>query len=72
LFYWRRAAKNSKPSSIIDLLRRAAVAVITAGLDQQPVTASHGPGTAMDFALTLIEILAGAEKRHEVEKGLVR
>ena len=33
---------------------------------------SRGPGTAMDFALTLIETLAGKVKRDEVEKGLVR
>ena len=40
-------------------------------VDGQVVT-SRGPGTAMDFALQLIEILAGMEKREEVEKGLVR
>jgi len=33
---------------------------------------SRGPGTAMDFALTLVERLAGAAKRQEVEAGLVR
>ena len=36
------------------------------------VITSRGPGTAMDFALELIEILAGAEKRNEVETALVR
>jgi 4-methyl-5(b-hydroxyethyl)-thiazole monophosphate biosynthesis len=33
---------------------------------------SRGPGTAMDFALTLVERLAGKAKRDEVEAGLVR
>lgn len=36
------------------------------------LTTSRGPGTAMDFALTLIEILAGKIRRDEVERGLVR
>lgn len=33
---------------------------------------SRGPGTAMDFALTLVERLAGLAKRQEVEAGLQR
>ena len=33
---------------------------------------SRGPGTAMDFALVLLERLMGAAKRQEVEAGLVR
>lgn len=50
------------------------------GLDyrEDPVVAdgkiitSRGPGTAMDFALELIEVLAGRHKRDEVESGLQR
>jgi protein deglycase len=33
---------------------------------------SRGPGTAMDFALTLVERLTGQAKRIEVEAGLQR
>lgn len=36
------------------------------------IITSRGPGTAMDFALTLIEQLAGKAKRDEVEAALVR
>jgi 4-methyl-5(b-hydroxyethyl)-thiazole monophosphate biosynthesis len=36
------------------------------------VITSRGPGTAMDFGLTLIEHLAGRERRDAVEAALVR
>lgn len=36
------------------------------------VLTSRGPGTAMDFALALVETLAGSEKRQQVEAALVR
>jgi len=36
------------------------------------IITSRGPGTTMDFALTLVERLSGKAKRDEVEAGLVR
>ncbi len=36
------------------------------------IVTSRGPGTAMDFALTLVELLAGRAKRVEVESALQR
>lgn len=36
------------------------------------VITSRGPGTAMEFALSLIEQLLGSDKRHEVEAPLMR
>jgi len=36
------------------------------------VITSRGPGTAMDFSLTLIEILAGKATRDQVEQALAR
>ncbi len=36
------------------------------------IVTSRGPGTAMDFALQLIELLEGKERRNEVNLQLVR
>ena len=36
------------------------------------ILTSRGPGTAMDFALTIIETLVGKAKRDQVEQGLMR
>lgn len=48
--------------------RLSAAAVVRDGT----VVTSRGPGTAMDFTLALVEVLAGRAKRDEVEAGLVR
>jgi len=44
----------------------------TAVVEDKKIITSRGPGTAMDFSLTLVERLAGKAKRDEVEAGLVR
>jgi 4-methyl-5(b-hydroxyethyl)-thiazole monophosphate biosynthesis len=36
------------------------------------VLTSRGPGTAMDFALALVEVLTGTDTRQQVEAALVR
>ncbi|HQR50046.1 MAG TPA: DJ-1/PfpI family protein [Methylophilaceae bacterium] len=36
------------------------------------IVTSRGPGTAMDFALTLVELLVGKASRERVESGLER
>ena len=36
------------------------------------IITSRGPGTAIDFTLTLIELLLGSDKKEDVEKQLVR
>ncbi|MDA8127801.1 MAG: DJ-1/PfpI family protein [Betaproteobacteria bacterium] len=52
---------------------RTGIALSTAAVVRDgKVLTSRGPGTAMDFALALVETLAGAAKRQEVETALVR
>lgn len=56
---------NQQDWSQIQLVEQAVV------VDGQRVT-SRGPGTAMDFALTLIGLLAGPATQQDVAAGLVR
>jgi len=44
----------------------------TAVVEDGKLITSRGPGTAMDFALVLVERLVGKAKRDEVEAGLQR
>jgi len=50
------------------LVMKRSSAVVEDGM----LITSRGPGTAMDFALTLVERLAGKDKRLTVEAGLQR
>lgn len=40
-------------------------------VESQKVITSRGPGTAMEFALTIVECLMGKEKRDEITGPLV-
>ncbi len=57
----------------LDKLKPAVAAYLTEPVvvDGKVVT-SRGPGTAMDFALTLVELLAGQGTRDQVEAALLR
>ena len=58
---------------ILDALNRADIhQQADAVVEDGKVITSRGPGTVMDFALTLVEKLLGKAKRDEVERGLVR
>ena len=58
---------------VLDPMQFPATKVTTATVEiDGNVITSKGPGTAMDFALTLIECLCGAEKRQEITTQLQR
>lgn len=46
--------------------------VMAAVVVDGPVVTSRGPGTALDFALTLVALLQGEDKAREVEAALQR
>jgi 4-methyl-5(b-hydroxyethyl)-thiazole monophosphate biosynthesis len=57
----------------IDPIKFPAVKLETHGVVRDgKVITSRGPGTAMDFALELIEVLTNRATREQVEAGLVR
>jgi 4-methyl-5(b-hydroxyethyl)-thiazole monophosphate biosynthesis len=57
----------------LDVMQPAGVTVVEAAVvEDGNVVTSRGPGTAMDFALVLIERLCGVETRQKVEAGLIR
>ena len=58
---------------ILDALNTDSIIISDSAVEiDGKIITSRGPGTAMDFALTLIELLEGKQKRDEVEKQLVR
>jgi len=60
------------PGVIDGLMTENSQLLVDAVVTDGKVVTSRGPGTAMDFALTLIERLLGADKREEVETPLMR
>jgi len=38
---------------------------------EEKVISSRGPGTALEWSLTMVELLAGKDKRDEVAAGMV-
>jgi len=58
---------------VLEILNDASITVSDKAIEiDGKVITSRGPGTAMDFALTLIELLESKEKRDEVNQQLVR
>lgn len=63
---------TSYPGFVDKLAPPGATYVTDAVVIDGKVVTSRGPGTAMDFALALVELLAGKATREQVEAGLVR
>ncbi len=64
----RRATAYPGVLDAYPMVHALGVPVVTDG----KLITSRGPGTAMDFTLTLIEELVGLDVRERVEKALVR
>ncbi len=58
---------------VLDALQDASITISENAVEiDGNIITSRGPGTAMDFALSLIELLEGKEKRDEINQQLVR
>lgn len=58
---------------VLNALNDDSITISTAAIEiDDKIVTSRGPGTAMDFALTLIELLEGSKKRDEVSQQLQR
>ena len=58
---------------VLDALQDSSITISENAIEiDGNIITSRGPGTAMDFALQLIELLEGKEKRSEVNQQLVR
>jgi 4-methyl-5(b-hydroxyethyl)-thiazole monophosphate biosynthesis len=63
---------TSFPGTLEDLQLDNTTLEMNAVVQDGKIITSRGPGTAMDFALALIENLVGSDKRKKVEAGLQR
>lgn len=68
-----RGKKATGYPGVLAALGNPDIAVSDAAIEiDDKIVTSRGPGTAMDFALTLIELLEGRARRDQVEQQLVR
>ncbi len=58
---------------VLDALQNSSITISENAVEiDGKIITSRGPGTAIDFTLSLIELLEGKEKRNEVNQQLVR